>query len=193
MNPFSSLTRALKHAVQQQFAVALPGDALYRRVVELARAPEYYLAGAVPDTLDGRFDMVALVLSLVMMRLETAGEMQLTADLTERFITDMDGSLRQSGISDQVVGKHIGNMVSALGGRLGAYRAALATDAATNAAADATTDAVPETLAEALARNLYRGAPVADAALAWQVAAVRALNTRIVQTGLAALKAGDIA
>ena len=62
-------------------------------------------------------------------RLEAAGEMQLSSDLTERFITDMDGSLREIGISDQVVGKHIGNMVSALGGRLGAYREAFATDA----------------------------------------------------------------
>lgn len=181
MNPFSSLTRALKHAVQQQFAVALPGDALYRRIVELARVPEHYLAGAVPDTLDGRFDMVALVLSLVMMRLEAAGEMQLTADLTERFITDMDGSLRQIGISDQVVGKHIGNMVSALGGRLGAYRAALAVDAPADA------------LSEALARNLYRGAPVADSALAWQAASVRALDARIAQVALDSLKAGEIA
>jgi len=181
MNPFASLTRSLKHAVQRQFALELPGDALYARIVELARDPDCYRAGAVPDTLDGRFDMVALVLSLVLIRLESAGEQQLTADLTERFITDMDGSLRQIGISDQVVGKHIGNMISALGGRLGAYREALALAAAT--------DALPQ----ALSRNLYRGAPVADAALAWQTAHVRALATRITQTPLEPLKAGEIA
>ncbi len=177
MNPFSSLTRAVKHAVQRQFAVELPGDALYRRVVELARQPQSYIAGAVPDTLDGRFDMVALVLALVLMRLEAAGEMQLSSDLTERFITDMDGSLREIGISDQVVGKHIGNMVSALGGRLGAYREAFATDAP----------------AEALARNLYRGAPVAADALAWQTAHARSLHARINSAALDALKAGTIA
>ena len=44
------------------------------------------------------------------------------ADLTDRFIADMDGSLRQDGVGDQVVGKHIGRMMAALGGRLGAYR-----------------------------------------------------------------------
>ncbi|TFU01442.1 ubiquinol-cytochrome C chaperone [Polymorphobacter arshaanensis] len=181
MNPFSSLTRAVKHAVQRQFAVELPGDALYRSVVELARQPQSYIAGAVPDTLDGRFDMVALVLALVLIRLESAGEMQLTSDLTERFITDMDGSLREIGISDQVVGKHIGNMVSALGGRLGAYRDALAPDAA------------PQALPEALARNLYRGAPVAADALAWQTAHARSLHARINSAALDALKAGTIA
>lgn len=181
MNPFSSLTRTIKHAVQRQFAVERPGDALYRRIVELARDRDCYVAGAVPDTLDGRFDMVALVLSLVLIRLESAGEWQLTADLTDRFITDMDGSLRQIGISDQVVGKHIGNMVSALGGRLGAYRESLAP-----AAAD---DALPL----ALARNLYRGAAVTDAALAWQSAHVRALDILVTKTPLDLLKAGDIA
>ena len=181
MNPFASLTRAVKHAVQRQFAVALPGDALYRRIVEVARQPQSFIAGGVPDTVDGRFDMVALVLALVLMRLESAGEMQLASDLTERFITDMDGSLREIGISDQVVGKHIGNMVSALGGRLGAYRDALAADAPATA------------LSDALARNLYRGAPVAADALAWQTAHARSLHARISSTALDALKQGTIA
>jgi cytochrome b pre-mRNA-processing protein 3 len=61
----------------------------------------------------------------------------------------MDGQLRQEGIGDVVVGKHIGRMVSALGGRLSAYRAALLDEAE---------------LREALVRNLYRGvAPSGDA------------------------------
>ena len=120
-----------------------PATALYARSVSAARDPDWYLAGEVPDTYDGRFDMVALVTAYVTLRLEALGELQLCADLTERFITDMDGTLRQDGIGDQVVGKHIGRMVAALGGRLGAYRDAGADDAA---------------LAEALRRNLWRGA-----------------------------------
>ena len=44
--------------------------------------------------------------------------------LTELFVNDMDGQLRQFGIGDMMVGKHIGKLMSALGGRLGAYRAA---------------------------------------------------------------------
>jgi cytochrome b pre-mRNA-processing protein 3 len=140
----------------------LPGETLYRAVVARARQPEWYTAGAVPDTLDGRFDMVALVLSLVLLRLERDGTAHavLNVALTERFVDDMDGSLREMGVGDLSMGKYVGRMVSALGGRLGAYRVAL------HEGGD---------LGEALTRNLYRGeAPDADALL-WMVARVRAL------------------
>lgn len=153
-----------------------PADALYRRVVVLARSPDWYQRGAVPDTLDGRFDVVALITALVLRRLEAEDDRQFPVDLTERFIADMDGSLRQMGIGDPTVGKQVGHMVSALGGRLGAYRAGLAGEAP---------------LAEALERNLYRGATDADA-LAWSEAEVRALAARIDKTPLAALKEGRL-
>ena len=125
--------------------------ALYDAVVEHARAPHWYLAGAVPDTVDGRFDMVAAVLSTVLLRLEDepAGAAP-AARLAERFVDDMDGQLRQLGIGDIVVGKHIGKMMAMLGGRLGAYREGLA---------GGDMDA-------ALARNLYRGDPPAPEAVA---------------------------
>lgn len=153
-----------------------PAAALYARTVELARAPDWFVAGAVPDTFDGRFDTLALVLSLVLARLESEGQGQAVADLTERFIEDMDGSLRQIGIGDQNVGKHIGRMVAALGGRLGAYRAALLPDAQLHE------------LPDALARNLYGGAPVEAAALDWTARRVRA-----VADGIAAASAADLA
>ena len=68
-----------------------PGDTLYRRIVAAAREPAWYQAGMVPDTVDGRFDVVALVLALVLLRLEREDEGQFSADLTERSIADMDG------------------------------------------------------------------------------------------------------
>ncbi len=148
-----------------RFARAAPvGDALYRAVVTAARTPDWYLRGEVPDTVDGRFDVVALMLGLVLLRLEREGgsQAQFSADLTERFIADMDGSLRELGVGDQNVGKHVGRMVSALGGRLGAYREALAADAPVAA------------LPEALQRNVYRAAAVEPAALDWLTAEVRA-------------------
>lgn len=46
---------------------------LYASVVARARQPHWYLDGSVPDTLDGRFDMVAAILSLVLLRLEALG------------------------------------------------------------------------------------------------------------------------
>jgi cytochrome b pre-mRNA-processing protein 3 len=96
--------------------------------------------------------MIAAMLSLVLLRLEREGEAGRapSAHLTELFVDDMDGQLRQAGIGDIVVGKHIGRMMSALGGRLGAFREAFADG----------------DLAAAIDRNIYRGATVAPEARA---------------------------
>ena len=157
---------------------AAPGDALYRAIVAEARQADWYTAGVVPDSVDGRFDTVVLVLALVLIRLEAEGDgaRQFSADLTERFIADMDGSLRQMGIGDPTVGKQVGHMVGALGGRLGAYREALAGR---------------EPLGEALARNLYRGT-VAPEALAWSEGEVRRLVAKIDALPEAALREGRL-
>ena len=137
---------------------------LYAAVIAEARAPHWYLEGGVPDTLDGRFDMIAAMLSLVMMRMEALGAVAESAWLTELFIDDMDGQVRQIGFGDIVVGKQIGRMIGALGGRLAAYRAGLSGEAS---------------LADALVRNLYRGeAPAADE-LAYTEAQIRALAAHI--------------
>ena len=156
---------------------APPLEALWARIVALARDPAWYRSGDVPDTLDGRFDMVALMLSLVLVRLERADDAASQVALIERFVDDMDGNLRQSGVGDMVVGKHVGKMMGALGGRLGAYRAAL----------DAGGD-----LEAALLRNLYRGEVAGGAALAWTAAEVRRLDAAIAAQPLDRLLAGDV-
>ena len=105
---------------------------LYTALVEIGRDPAWYREGQVPDTLNGRFDMIAAVLALVLIRLDREEARELrsaSALLTELFVEDMDGSLRQIGIGDLVVGKHMGRIMGALGGRLGAFRPA-STDAA---------------------------------------------------------------
>ncbi len=100
---------------------------LWHRVVEVAREPQWYAKGGMVDTVPGRFDAITLVLSLVLLRMEaseaTRGQ---TARLTELFVSDMDGQLRQSGVGDVVMGKHMGKLMSAFGGRLDAFRAGLA-------------------------------------------------------------------
>src|SRR3546814_12204929 len=102
----------------------------WQAVVATARAPHWYRGGDVPDTLDGRFDMVCLVLALVLHRIDDDPVQALAGvQLTELFVADMDGQIRQIGFGDMVVGKQIGRMVGALGGRLGAYRAAAGADA----------------------------------------------------------------
>ena len=98
---------------------------LYNAIVTEARHPSYYIEGNVPDSREGRFEMVAALLSLTLLRLEQDdAQKQNSVFLTELFVSDMDGQLRQFGIGDMLVGKHIGKLMSALGGRLGAYRAA---------------------------------------------------------------------
>ena len=151
---------------------------LYAAIIAEARAPAWYRDGAVPDTLDGRFDMVAAVLALVLLRLEHLGDAarEPSARLAELFVTDMDGQLRQSGIGDIIVGKHIGRMMAALGGRLGAYRDGLAGG----------------DLEEALRRNVYRGAEPAPAALAFSADRIRTLAARLAAKPLDALLAGQL-
>ncbi|HAF40280.1 MAG TPA: ubiquinol-cytochrome C chaperone [Sphingobium sp.] len=150
---------------------------LYHAVVGEGRRPHWYLEGAVPDTLDGRFDMIVAILAQALIRLEQQGAAQESVWLTELFVEDMDGQLRQEGIGDVVVGKHVGRMMSALGGRISAYRDALTGDA---------------DLADALRRNLYRGAEVADAAVAHVEAGLRARWTRLGCLTRDALLAGDL-
>ncbi|MGE3693538.1 MAG: ubiquinol-cytochrome C chaperone family protein, partial [Novosphingobium sp.] len=99
---------------------------LWHRVVEVAREKEWYSACGVADTVAGRFDMITLVLAMVLLRMER--EEALIAPsvrLTELFVDDMDGQLRNKGVGDLVVGKHIGKLMGVLGGRLGALREAL--------------------------------------------------------------------
>jgi len=153
---------------------ALP---LYNAVVARGRAEHWYVAGAVPDTVDGRFDMIAAVLTMVLLRLERDPEAAaLQAHLTERFVDDMDGQLRQMGIGDIIVGKHIGKMMSMLGGRLGAYRDALAAG----------------NLAPALIRNLYRGDAPSPDTVAHVADSLAALHAALATTPLDHLTAGEL-
>lgn len=153
---------------------ALP---LYEAVVARARQPHWYLKGQVPDTVDGRFDMIAAVLSFVLLRLEADPAAAVpSARVTERFVDDMDQQLRQIGIGDITVGKHIGRMMAMLGGRLGAYREALAGG----------------DLSAALIRNLYRGNPPEEAALAHVRNRLLALRDTLAATPVEAVVEGRL-
>lgn len=100
---------------------------LWHRAVAEARNPHWYATCGVADTLDGRFDMVSSVLAIVMLRTERDdAHSQDAARLAELFVEDMEGQLREAGFGDPAVGKRMGKLMSALGGRMGAYRSALA-------------------------------------------------------------------
>lgn len=160
---------------------ANPAAALYAAVVAMGREPDWYVAGAVPDSVDGRFDMIASVLAIVMLRLEaepTQAAGEASARLVECFVEDMDGQLRQFGVGDVVVGKRMGKMMGMVGGRLGAYRDGLLGEAS---------------FEDALLRNLYRGDDPGAAALAHSAGRLRALHGALAGVELDALLAGRLA
>lgn len=125
--------------------------ALYRTVVAQARRPEFYTDLGVPDTLDGRFDMITLHAFLVLYRLrgverKDAGK-ALSQRLFDLMFADMDQNLREMGVGDLSVGKKIKAMTQAFNGRIHAYDAGLA---APEDGADANA-----TLRGALRRNVF--------------------------------------
>lgn len=150
---------------------------LYALLVAEARRPFWYAEAHVPDTLDGRFDMLALTLSLALIRLEQDGDAGRapSTHLAELFVDDIDPQLRELGIGDLVVGKHVGRMMGALGGRLAAYREGLSGAGH---------------LEDALARNLWRGNPPDALAIERAAMAARALAARLAATPLSDLLAG---
>jgi cytochrome b pre-mRNA-processing protein 3 len=123
--------------------LAPPADptivALYNACVAQARQPEFYRAFGVPDTIDGRFDLLLLHAFLVMRRL--GDEAEAKQALFDLMFADMDRSLREMGVGDMSVGKKMRPMIAAFYGRAKAYDNGLAGD--------------DGALAEALRRNLY--------------------------------------
>lgn len=102
---------------------------LWQRTVEMAREPAWYRDCGMPDTVDGRYDMITTVLAVLLIRMEKSTELMApSVHLTELFVDDMDGQLREQGIGDPTLGKYMGKMMSAMGGRLGAFRDAFAAD-----------------------------------------------------------------
>jgi cytochrome b pre-mRNA-processing protein 3 len=131
----------------------------------------------VADTVAGRFDMVCAVLAAVHVRMESGeGLGEESVLLTELFVHDMDGQLREFGVGDVVVGKHVSKLMGAMGGRLAAYREGLAGDDAA--------------LFAAVARNVTLRDGAGPAAVA---AGLRELDARLSRTPDSALLAGEIA
>ena len=138
---------------------------LYRVCVVQARSPEFYADCGVPDTLDGRFETIALHVFLVLRRLgseqaDRARAQKLAQSLFDTMFLDMDENLREIGVGDLSVGKKIKEMAKALYGRIAAYEDGLAGD-----------DAY---LSEVVRRNLYgtvlEGDVVVDPAILQAVA-----------------------
>jgi cytochrome b pre-mRNA-processing protein 3 len=80
-------------------------EAIYGMIVTQAREPLFYQALGVPDTVDGRFDMVLLHLWIVLSRLKQRDEKGITQALFDHFCSDLDANLREMGFGDLTVPK----------------------------------------------------------------------------------------
>ena len=154
---------------------------LYDTIVAQARQPLLYTDLAIPDTLDGRFDLVVLHALLVMRRLRRGGEAgAATAQkVFDIMFADFDRTLREIGVGDLKVGKRIKQMAQAFYGRAQSYGEAL----------DQGNDAM---LADALRRNLYGTASPPDAAVAGAAAYVLAQQAHLDSLADADLVAGRL-
>ncbi len=138
---------------------------LYEAIVADARQEKFYAEMDVPDTLDGRFDMIVLHMFLVLDRLR-GDAADMGQQLTDTFFKDLDRTLREMGIGDLSVAKKIRPMAEAFAGRIKAYATAAEEGA----------------LVEALQRNVYGGAanPKASELAQWmQNAKVKLGSTSI--------------
>ncbi len=163
-----------------------PALGLYRAAVAAARVPEFYTFHGVPDTPDGRFDMIALHVFLALRRLKreqgpARGDAAALAQaLIDLMFADMDRNLREMGVGDLAVGKQVKALAAAFRGRVAAYDAALERIDGDSG------------LAEALGRNLFRGAALSAGAGTNRLARhVRAADAALAALPWSALAAGN--
>jgi cytochrome b pre-mRNA-processing protein 3 len=157
--------------------------ALYGAAVARAREPVFYADLGVPDTLEGRFEMISIHVFLVLHRLKQeagAGELggPLGQALFDLMFADMDRNLRELGAGDLGVGRRVKTMAAAFYGRIRAYDGGL--------------EAGEDVLADAIRRNVFNSAGTEAAAktLAQDMAVSAA---RLAELPIAAVAAGEVA
>lgn len=160
--------------------------AIYGRLVSQARSPELYLHAGVPDTMEGRFEMVVLHAFLVLRRLKaaTGADVEPAKALGQKvfdiLFDDMDQTLREIGVGDLSVGKKIKALASAFYGRVAAYDAGIDADDAS-------------VLEEALKRNVFPEMEPSVAALTVLAAYVRRTVQALDAESIGALLKGEVA
>ncbi|MBM3620107.1 MAG: ubiquinol-cytochrome C chaperone [Alphaproteobacteria bacterium] len=155
--------------------------ALYAALATQARSPAFYAELGVPDTVDGRFDLLVLHAWLVMQRLDEEPESgPLKQDLFDTMFDHLDLTVREMGAQDLGVGRRIKRMAEGFQGRASAFREAWL---AGNEAA----------LREALRRNVFGKASAADDSVANLSHYIGATMACLKKADLTALLAGRIA
>jgi len=154
---------------------------LYGMIVAQARSPSFYRDYGVPDTVDGRLDLIMLHLALLLHRLEQDGEAarRLGQRIFDLFCQDMDRNLREIGIGDLKIPDEMRRIGAAFYGRARAYEAALA-------------EPNDNLLIEVATRNLYGSAPGAQFGGGRAVAYIRKAAEGLARQETAAITRGEL-
>jgi cytochrome b pre-mRNA-processing protein 3 len=180
----SLLRRVFLGRAGRERAAALAGAAerLYAAAVTQARQPAFYAALGVPDTLEGRFELVVLHAHLLSRRLGSGGQGPLAQALFDHMFRDFERNLRELGVGDPGIPRRVKAMVNAYYGRAASYEAGLA--------------GPDGMLAEALALNVLGRAPAPGAVPASEAtvlaAYVRATVAGLAAAPIAALAGGEV-
>ncbi|HEY6662422.1 MAG TPA: ubiquinol-cytochrome C chaperone family protein [Sphingomicrobium sp.] len=159
-------------------ADAKRGAELFAWLTGEARATHWYLAGKVPDSIDGRFAVLTTIAALAMVRLELEGESgdSASAALTERFVEAMEAEHRELGLGDPTLGRTVRKLVGALARRVELWRPAIAQN----------------DWSEAIRGSVYGSVEPSQGALDHMATALRALWARLESSALAAIADGRI-
>ena len=152
----------------------------YAAIVRQARRPEFYTRWGIADSPEGRFDMLALHAYLVLNRLKADGpeSQEFAQALFDLMFVDVDHNLRELGVGDLSVGKHVKALAQAFYGRIAAYDRGLAETG--------------RDLAQALGRSLFEGTPPPEGALEAFQAYVRREAARLAAADSTALLRGEV-
>ena len=155
---------------------------LYGTIVAQARATAFYQTYGVPDTVNGRFEMVVLHVVLLLRRLAAEPEpiRQLGQEVFDHFCRDMDANLREMGVGDLAVPRKMRGIGEAFYGRQQVYDAALRAQSS-------------DALTAVLSRNVYGTADQRHSGVGRLAAYVREAGRRLAAQEGAALRGGTLA
>lgn len=155
------------------------GAALFAALTAEVRRPHWYVEGKVPDTLDGRFAVLATLTAITLVRVEAEGASgnAVSVGLSERFIEVMESEHRELGLGDPTLGKTVRKLVGMLARRTELWRAACAGE---------------RNWFEAVRESLYKDGMDAGA-LRHSAAALQRLWARVEATPIEKIEKGEIA
>lgn len=155
------------------------GQELFDLALAEAGRPDWFIAGEVPDTVNGRFAVLATVIALITVRLEREGQQGQRGSiaLTERLVETLDAEIREMGVGDPTLGKQVRKLVGAVGGRVERWRALVGTN---------------DSWAPEVRRSLYLDEQVDDDAVAYSESALRAFWKQLGDSDLEQIAEGRI-